>query len=59
MRQRIDINQLWRSAREQSMLAYEGAQHQRVANLKEPSPFVLDDLLGDRIDSVGLACLLQ
>ena len=33
MRQRIDLNELWRSAREQSMLAYEGAQQQIVAEL--------------------------
>jgi hypothetical protein len=54
MRQRIDIDELWRSAREQSMLAYEGAQQDRVAALPVDSVFALDDLLGERIDSLAL-----
>jgi Domain of unknown function DUF29 len=59
MRQRIDVNGLWRSAREQSLLAYEGAQHERIAGLSTKSPFGLDELLADRIDVVGLADRLR
>lgn len=54
MRQRIDIDELWRSVREQSMLAYEGAQVQQVGRLPLDCVFVLDDLLGERIDSFAL-----
>jgi hypothetical protein len=55
MRQRIDVNALWRSARDQSLLAYEGAEHERVAGLSVKAPFVLDELLAEKIDVVGLA----
>jgi hypothetical protein len=54
MRHRIDIEALWRSAREQSMLGYNGTHHHLVAGLPERSPFALDDLLAERIDIVGL-----
>lgn len=54
MRQRIDIDALWRSAREQSMLAYGGTQQQCVAGLPMRSVLTLDDLLAERIDSFGL-----
>jgi hypothetical protein len=54
MRQRIDVDELWRSAREQSLLAYEGARQHVVAGLSEESAFSLDDLLAERIDSSGL-----
>ena len=53
MQQRIDVNELWRSACEQAAIAYEGGQ-QNVANLPVESPFTLDALLGERIDSSGL-----
>ena len=55
MRQRIDVNALWRSAREQSLLAYEGKEHERVVGLSIKVPFALDDLLAEKIDVVGLA----
>jgi len=54
MRQRIDVNALWRSAREQSMLAYEGPQQQRLAALSTDAPFAIDELLAEKIDVVGL-----
>jgi hypothetical protein len=54
MRQRIDVDVLWRSAREQSLLAREGAEQSRVAGLATSSPFTLDDLLHEAIDSVAL-----
>jgi hypothetical protein len=54
MRQRIDVDELWRSAREQSLLAYEGARQHVVAGLSEESAFSLDDLLAERIDGFGL-----
>jgi len=59
MRQRIDVNALWRSAREQSMLAYEGEQQQRVAALSTDGPFALDELLAEKIDVVALADRLR
>lgn len=54
MRQRIDLDELWRSAREQALLAYEGPEQRLVADLPERSPFRLDDLLAERIDSAAL-----
>ena len=54
MRQRIDVDQLWRSAREQSMLAYDGAQEPLVSGLPVGAPFVLDDLLVERLDIARL-----
>ncbi len=54
MRQRIDIEKIWRSAREQLMLAYDGAQRQRVAELSARSPFSIDDVLAERIDDLAL-----
>ena len=59
MSQRIDVDELWRSAREQSLLAYEGAQQHLVAGLSEESAFSLDDLLAERIDSSGLVGRLR
>ena len=59
MRQRIDVNALWRTAREQSLLAYEGAQHERVVALSTDAPFGLDELLAEKIDVVGLAGRLR
>jgi hypothetical protein len=54
MRQRVDLDKLWQSAREQSMLAYEDAQVTLLTDLPEQCPFSLDDLLGERIDSLAL-----
>jgi hypothetical protein len=54
MRQRIDLDELWRLAREQSMLIYEGAQQQLVSGLPNESPLTLDDLLLERLDSARL-----
>lgn len=45
MRQRIDIDEIWRSAHDQSMLGYEGAQQALVAGLPVRAPFALDDLI--------------
>jgi hypothetical protein len=59
MRQRIDLDDIWCSAREQSMLAYDGAQQQRIAQLSARSPFTLDDLVAERIDSVRLVNRLR
>jgi Domain of unknown function DUF29 len=59
MRQRMDVNALWRSAREQSLLAYEGEQHEHVTRLSIDPPFGLDDLLAEKIDIVGLANRLR
>jgi len=59
MRQRMDVNALWRTAREQSLLAYEGAEHERVVVLSTDAPFGLDELLAEKIDIVGLADRLR
>jgi hypothetical protein len=55
MRQRIILDDIWRSAREQSLLSYEGGQHQRVEELSQRSPLALDEVLAQRIDIVPLA----
>lgn len=55
MRQRIDLDALWRSARELSCLACEGTALQPDAErLPKTSPVALDDLLAERIDSAAL-----
>ncbi len=54
MRQRIDLDDLWRSAREQLLLAYEGPQQRLIADLASRCPFELDDLIGERIDAWAL-----
>jgi hypothetical protein len=59
MRRRIDIDALWRSAREQSMLAYDGAEQQVVTRLPPAAPLAIDDLVADRIDVVALADRLR
>jgi hypothetical protein len=59
MRQRIDVNALWLSAREQSLLAYEGAEHERVVALSVEAPLALDELLAEKIDIAGLTSRLH
>ncbi len=54
MRQRIDVDGLWRSACEQAMLAYDGNEQQRVATLPSSPPLTLDDFIAERVDSVAL-----
>ena len=44
MRQRIDVSKIWSSARDQSMLAYEGSQEQVVSELPVVCPYSLDEL---------------
>lgn len=50
MRQRIYLDEIWRSARHQLMLAYEGDQKSLVAGLPANCPFDLDDLLVEHLD---------
>jgi hypothetical protein len=60
MRQRIDADELWRSAREQLMLAYEGSEQlSLVTALPASSVIALDDLLVKPLDSVALVRRLQ
>jgi hypothetical protein len=54
MRQRIDLDEIWRSAREQSTLTYDGAQQQIVVALPVECPFNLNDLIAERIDGFAL-----
>jgi hypothetical protein len=53
MRQRIDIDEIWRAAREQSLLAYDAADSP-VAKLPKDSPLAVDDLIVSRIDTAAL-----
>jgi len=55
MKQRIDLDLLWRRACEQMLLASEGPQHAAIAGLPEASPFMLDAFLGERLDADRLA----
>ena len=50
MRQRIDVDAIWRTAREQLMIAYDGAQQQIVADLPAQCPFSIDDFIAEHID---------
>jgi Domain of unknown function DUF29 len=59
MRQRIGLDDLWRAAREPLLIAYEGDQYNRIADLPDRSPFTLDDLIAERIDSLRLLERLQ
>ncbi|HEY0441930.1 MAG TPA: DUF29 family protein [Xanthobacteraceae bacterium] len=60
MRQRIDADELWRSAREQLMLAYEGREQlSLVTALPASSVIALDDLLVKPLDSFALVKRLQ
>jgi hypothetical protein len=59
MRQRIDLDELWGSAREQALLAYEGAPQQLIADLPSRCPFESDDLISGRIDPLALLKRLQ
>ncbi len=54
MRQRIEVDEIWRSARERSMLDFEEAQQQQAAELPVRSPFSLDDFITERIDVSAL-----
>jgi hypothetical protein len=55
MRQRIDIDELWRRARRQVLLAHHGMPRQQAfANLPIHSPFALEDLVTEPIDSFAL-----
>jgi len=59
MRQRIDIDELWRSAREQLLLDSEDTQEQLVVRLPGKAPFALDELLAERIDGFELVKRLR
>lgn len=60
MRQRIDIDELWRSAREEALLLLPEPEAETVAAiLPGTPPFSLDDLIAERIDSDRLAANLR
>jgi hypothetical protein len=55
MRQRIDMDDIWRLPREQARLAYEGTPRQQAAaDLPVHCPLGLDVLLAEEIDSLAL-----
>jgi Domain of unknown function DUF29 len=54
MRQRIDIDRLWRLACEQALLSLDEG-NERVSNLPDRSPFTLDDVIAETVDSTALA----
>jgi hypothetical protein len=54
MRQRIDLEDIWRSTRERLMLTDDVARRQRIVDLPEHCPFSIDDFIAERIDSLAL-----
>jgi hypothetical protein len=54
MRQRIDVDEIWSSARHQSMLASEEPRQRLLTTLPADSPFALEDLLADRLEVASL-----
>jgi len=59
MRQRIDVDELWRLAQKQMLLEAEGEQEQLIANLPAKSPYSLDELLSEQIDAYDLVKRLR
>jgi len=59
MRQRIDLEDLWQSAREQLWLSYEREHQQAVLRLPERCPYRLESVLAERIDSDALVADLR
>jgi hypothetical protein len=53
MRQRINVDQLWRLARTQALLLLSGSSA-LATSLPKDSPFLLDDLLAERLDTDAL-----
>jgi hypothetical protein len=54
MRQRMDLNELWRQARDQLLLYYDGEQRDTAHKLPQDCPLSLDDFLVERLDSAQL-----
>jgi hypothetical protein len=54
MRQRIDLDELWQSAREQQLLSYDSEQQRSLLRIPEGCPLGLDGVLVERIDSEAL-----
>ena len=59
MRQRIDIDKIWRSAREPLLLTPNSLQRQLIEELPERCPFSIDEFVAERLDSVALLERLQ
>jgi hypothetical protein len=54
MRQRIDMDDLWRFARQRSLLTDEGAENQQVAKLPDHWPIDIDVLFVEKLDDRSL-----
>lgn len=54
MRQRINLDALWRSARDQLQTSYEGTKEQAVRELPRRCPLELDNILEDSADGGAL-----
>ncbi|HEX3950220.1 MAG TPA: DUF29 domain-containing protein, partial [Steroidobacteraceae bacterium] len=54
MHQRINLDAIWRGAREQSMVAYKGIHGPIAAGLAQQCPFNLDELIADKIEVAAL-----
>jgi hypothetical protein len=54
MGQRIDLDHLWRSARNQALAAGDSEARELVAGLPEKSPISLDDVLAESMDVMGI-----
>jgi hypothetical protein len=58
MRQRIDLDAIWCSAREQAMVAYDESPQDVADTLPTRCPFTVEELLADRIDILALQARL-
>ncbi len=54
MQQRIDIDEVWQSARNQVALGYEGTEEGRLRALSDRSPFSLDQILARYLEIPSL-----
>jgi hypothetical protein len=59
MRQRIDLDERWRVARERALRIYAGDRQQRVEALGTRCPFRIDDMIAEKIDELALLRRLQ
>jgi hypothetical protein len=59
MRQRIDLDAIWRSAKKEMRLQFEGEQEALVEGLPEAVPYLFDELLSEEIDGYELVRRLR
>jgi hypothetical protein len=59
MRQRIDVDELWRLAKKEMALDSEGEEERLIASLPAKAPFSLDELLSEQVDGFELVKRLR